>query len=164
MENENLLLLISEIKDSLNVLKNIHNIYVSYIPTFKDESKRDLRDAVLLADIMCNTYTCVETILFRISRVFENHLSADQWHKELLRKMTLEISGIRQAVLSHKSYQLLDELRRFRHFKRYYYDFEYDWLKLDYLKAIYEKLIPLIEQELNNYIDFLSRLANINNL
>jgi hypothetical protein len=69
--------------------------------------------------------------------------------------MRLEIPSIRKAVLSHESYPLLDELRRFRHFKRYYYEFEYDWSRLDYLKRMYEKLVPLIHEELENYIVFL---------
>lgn len=155
MKNEELLLLMGEIKESQIVLSNINNLYLSYSEMFTDKSKRDLRDAVLLADILCNTYTCIETVLFRISRVFENHLEQEKWHKELLRKMRLEIPSIRKAVLSHDSYQLLDELRRFRHFKRYYYDFEYDWDRLDYLRVIYGKLIPLINQELADYGDFL---------
>jgi hypothetical protein len=161
MRRDELLLLVGEIKESQVVLKNIHELYVSYSPMFLDEDKRDIRDAVLLTEIFCNSYTCLETILFRISRVFENHLSAQQWHKELLRKMIIEIPGIRKAVLSHESYLLLDEFRRFRHFKRYYFDFEYDWCKLDYLKVIYEKLVPLIEKEFDQYIDFLWELTNI---
>lgn len=158
MDSDNLLILVSEIRDTQVVLTKIHLLYTSYQDVFKDEAKRDLRDAVLLAEILCNSYTCIETILFRISRAFENHLDSEGWHKQLLRKMRLEIPGIRKAVLSHESYALLDELRRFRHFKRYYYEFEYDWLRLDYLGKMYEKLAPLIDQELENYITFLLEL------
>ena len=158
MDNNNLLILVSEIRDTQVVLTKIHLLYTSYQDVFKDEAKRDLRDAVLLAEILYNSYTCIETILFRISRAFENHLDSEGWHKQLLRKMRLEIPGIRKAVLSHESYALLDELRRFRHFKRYYYEFEYDWLRLDYLGKMYENLARLIDQELENYITFLLEL------
>lgn len=163
MRRDELLLLIGEIKESLVVFKNIHKLYVSYTPMFLDEEKRDIRDAVLLTEIFCNSYTCLKTMLFHISRIFENHLSNEKWHKELLLKMRIEIPGIRKAVLSHESYLLLDELRRFRHFKRYYFDFEYDWCKLDYLKIVYEKLVPLMEKEFEQYINFLWELTNINN-
>ena len=61
---------------------------------------------------------------------------------------------------SRDSYQLLDELRRFRHFKRYYYDFDYDWNRLDYLRLVYEKLRPIIKDELENYTIFLTECAN----
>ncbi len=159
MDNEELFLLVGEIRESLVVLDHINNLYESYHQNFIKVEQRELRDAVLLADILCNTYTCIETILFRISRTFENHLDSQQWHKELLRKMHIDIPNIRKAVLSKGSYQLLDELRRFRHFKRYYYDFDYDWQRLDYLRGIYEKLFPLINNELSSYIDFLLECA-----
>jgi hypothetical protein len=154
VQNE-LLLLISEIKESTVVLNKLNQLYTSYQSAFREETTRDLRDAVLLSDILCNTYTCIETILFRIARVFENHLDPERWYKELLRKMHLEIPGIRKAVLSSESYALLDELRRFRHFKRYYYDFDYDWAKLDYLRGIYDRLTPLIHLDLETFTNFL---------
>jgi hypothetical protein len=163
MNNESLLLLVGEIRESLVVLNQINQLYVSYSQTFTSIDKRDIRDAVLLADILCNTYTCIETILFRISREFENHLDPNQWHKELLRKMRIDVPGIRKAVLSKQSYQLLDELRRFRHFKRYYYDFDYDWSRLDYLRLVYEKLLPIIEHELDSYAAFLLECSGIEN-
>lgn len=99
MDSNNLLVLVSEIRDAQAVLTKTHLLYKSYQDVFKDESKRDVRDAVLLAEILCNSYTCIETILFRISRAFENHLDSEGWHKQLLRKMRLEIPGIRKAVL-----------------------------------------------------------------
>jgi hypothetical protein len=163
MDSDQLLLLVGEIKESLVVIDHINELYTSYSQVFMATDKRDIRDAVLLADILCNTYTCIETILFRISRVFENHLDPNQWHKELLRKMHIDIPNIRKAVLSRDSYQLLDELRRFRHFKRYYYDFDYDWSRLDYLRLIYEKLLLLIKNELYNYTDFLLKCATSEN-
>ncbi len=163
MDNDQLLLLVGEIKESLVVIDHINELYRSYSQVFMATDKRDIRDAVLLADILCNTYTCIETILFRISRVFENHLDPNQWHKELLRKMYIDIPNIRKAVLSKNSYQLLDELRRFRHFKRYYYDFDYDWSRLDYLRLIYEKLLPLIKNELDDYTNFLLKSVNPEN-
>ena len=97
--------LIGEIKESLVALNHIENLYNAYRQIFGDTDKRDLRDAVLLADILCNTYTCIETILFRIARAFENHLDPNQWHKELLRKMRIDVPNIRKAVLSRDSYQ-----------------------------------------------------------
>lgn len=160
MNKDKSLLLIGEIKESIIAFNKIHNLYLSYVGVFTDDKKRDIRDAVLLTEILCNSSTCLETILFRISRAFENHLSSEKWHKELLHKMRIEIPGVRKAVLSQESYLLLDELRRFRHFKRYYFDFDYDWLKLDYLKIIYDKLVPLITLGLESYINFLRELID----
>jgi hypothetical protein len=160
MIRDDLLLLVGEIRESQSVLERLQGLYGSYQTQFADPSQRDVRDAVLLAEVLCNTYTCVETILFRISRVFENHLDPQQWHKELLQKMRVEVPGVRQAVLSRETYRLLDELRRFRHFKRYYYDFDYDWRRLDYLRSLYDQVLPLIRVDLQAYVDFLLTLAD----
>jgi len=70
MSRTELLLLVGEIRQSRAVLENIWGMYTTYVSTFDDEQKRDIRDAVMLAEILTNTYTCVETILFRIARVF----------------------------------------------------------------------------------------------
>ena len=91
MDKDELMVLVGEIREGLTVLDNINGMYRSYYEIFAAVDKRDLRDAVLLADIFCNSYTCIETVLFRIARVFENHLDPHQWHKELLRKMHLDI-------------------------------------------------------------------------
>jgi hypothetical protein len=160
MKNEQILLLIGEIREGLAVLDKIHNLYLAYVPAFDDVQKREIRDAVLLTEVLCNSYTCLETIFFRISRLFENNLPADKWHKELLQKMRVEVPNIRKAVLSSESYLLLDELRRFRHFKRYYFEFDYDWNRLSYLRIVYEKAFLLIPEELEFYIDFLTDLTD----
>ncbi|MBN1997855.1 hypothetical protein JW935_09910 [candidate division KSB1 bacterium] len=56
--------------------------------------------------------------------------------------MTLEIGGIRRAVITDDLCNLLQELLKFRHFKRYYFQFEYDWDKLDYLQGKIQKNNP----------------------
>ncbi len=164
MVRDNLLLLVGEIRESQSVLERLQGLYESYESQFADSSQRDVRDAVLLAEIFCNTYTCVETILFRIARQFENHLDPQQWHKELLPKMRVEVPGVRKAVLSRETYRLLDELRRFRHFKRYYYEFDYDWRRLEYLRSVYDQVVPLIGADLQGYVDFLLALADSKDL
>lgn len=159
MPKTELLLLIGEIENSLDALDDIERLYATYLPAFMDAQTRDARDAVMLAEILTNTYTCVETILFRIARVFENHLDAQQWHKALLHKMRVDVPGVRKAVLSPEAYTLLDELRRFRHFRRYYYSLDYDWGRLDYLQTVYEKVRPAIRRDLAAYTGFLQELA-----
>ena len=78
----------------------------------------------------------------------------------LLHKMRIEVPNIRKAVLSSESYLALDELRRFRHFKRYYFEFDYDWDRLTYLRKIYEKVFALVPSELESYTEFLMKLIS----
>ena len=68
------------------------------------------RSALMVAGILENYYTCLETIFLRISQYFENNLSPDQWHRDLLEKMTIDIEGIRITAVSEKSYTRLLEL------------------------------------------------------
>jgi hypothetical protein len=158
MKDEQVLLLIGEIREGLTVFNKIHNLYLTYASVFDDLEKREIRDAILLTEILCNSYTCLETIFFRISRFFENNLASEKWHKELLHKMRIEVPNVRKAVLSSESYLSLDELRRFRHFKRYYFEFDYDWNRLTYLRSVYEKAFMLVPGELEAYTDFLTKL------
>ncbi|WP_390889390.1 ribonuclease toxin HepT-like protein [Leptodesmis sichuanensis] len=62
-------------------------------------------------------YTVFENISLNVAKTFENQIDdKSQWHSVLLRRMTLEIEGIRPCLYSLETYQCLDELRRFRHF------------------------------------------------
>ena len=68
--------------------------------------------AVMIAGLVENYYTCLETAYQKISQHFENHLNPSRWHSELLDKMTLQIEGIRIAAVSEKAYRSLIELRK----------------------------------------------------
>ena len=85
--------------------------------------------------------------MVQIARTFENHLDPEHWHRELLHKMKVEVPGIRPTVLSQSTHHYLDELRRFRHFKRYYFEFDYDWERLDYMAKVLEKVFPKVLQD-----------------
>ena len=59
--------------------------------------------ALIIAGLLENYYTCLETICLRISQSFENRLDPARWHHDLLQKMTLEIEGVRTAVVSEEA-------------------------------------------------------------
>lgn len=60
---------------------------------------------------------------------------------DILDKMVLEKKGIRPRVFSDESHRLLAELMRFRHFKRYYPELDYDWEKLRCLLSVYRRCL-----------------------
>lgn len=162
-ENELIPELISEIQKTLLLLSKIDAFY-------QDFKRNDLltlgesrSSAIILAEIVVDFYTCVETLFLRISRFFENSLEQKKWHMDLLHKMTLEIEGIRVAVISDKTRGILLEFLKFRHFKRYYFEFDLDWDKLKYLEKKYNSVKPLLDEDLINFKDFLNRLQQIRN-
>ena len=52
-------------------------------------------------------------------------------------QMTLTIPEVRPRVISDATFAALSELRRFRHFKRYYFSFDYDWDRLELVRSKY---------------------------
>ena len=92
------------IKKTRQVLKRIESYYRSFIETEMVHGDKKISDAIVVADILVNYYTCLETIFVRISQFFENDLSQEKWHRDLLQKMTLQIDDIREAVISDEAY------------------------------------------------------------
>lgn len=114
--------------------------------------------AVLVAGLIENYYTCLETAYLKISQHFENHLAPSRWHAELLQKMTLHIEGVRMPAVSDAAYGALLELQRFRHFKRYHFDLEYDWDRIDFLLKKVKAVHPLVCKDLAAFVQFLRRI------
>ena len=47
---------------------------------------------------------------------------------------------------------------RFRHFRRYYFELDFDWAKLDYLLGVYGRAMPLVTRDLQRFNAFLVSL------
>ncbi|MBI3987954.1 MAG: hypothetical protein HY343_13605 [Lentisphaerae bacterium] len=72
--------------------------------------------------------------------------------------MTLQIDGIRELAVSDEAYPLLVELMKFRHFRRYYFELDYDWERLDYLCAKFVRVRPLVTRDMAVFVSFLDAL------
>ena len=119
------------------------------------------RAAVLVAGLLENYYTCAETIFVRIARFFENNVSPDTWHKDLLERMALEIDDVRPRVVADETKRDLTELLRFRHFRRYYYGTAYDWDRLEELTARVARIHEPLLGELERFSDFVRSVAEL---
>jgi hypothetical protein len=104
--------------------------------------------ALIIAGLIENYYTRLETVFLRISQFFENTLDPERWHTDLLEKMTLHIEGVRLPAVSSANYPNLLELLKFRHFRRYYFELEYDWDRLDFLAKKMKLVHPGVRQDL----------------
>jgi hypothetical protein len=147
-----------EIKRSLRVLGGIESRLRRFIGEELSRLGRSEIGAVFVGRLVTSYYTALETLLLRISQFFENSLSKDRWHADLLDKMCLRITGIREAAISRETVALLRELLRFRHFERYYFELEYDWKKLDYVVDVLERVHPLLLRDLDGFGAFLRLL------
>ena len=80
-----------------------------------------------LGYLLHNLYCALEDLLQEVAKTFENRLEDPaRYHRELLQRMHLDIPGIRPRLLHTPGYQLLNELRGFRHIFRHAYDYELD--------------------------------------
>ncbi len=68
-----------------------------------------------------NLYGAFEQLFEEVARFFESRIEGIQHRAELIRRMQLEIAGIRPALLAAETASDLDELRRFRHLFRHAY-------------------------------------------
>ena len=153
-----ILILISEINKGISVLKKIFDFYNNYVTSEYQPAAKRMDQAIVISDLFCSYYTCLETIFLRISQFFENTLTEKKWHKDLLQKMALRIEGIREAVVSDGTYIILVELLKFRHFKRYYFELEYDWDKLDFIQKKFNQANEMVNKDLCEFLVFLENL------
>ena len=111
--------------------------------------------ALIVAGYLETYYTVLETFFVRVSGYFENNLPPARWHSALLENMTLEIEGLRARVVGDLNLVRLRELLRFRHFRRYYVEMEYDWTRIDFLLATLDAAHPTVLRELDAFDAFL---------
>lgn len=106
-------------------------------------------------------YTAIETICERISRTFDGGLpSGDRSHQELLEAMTLELPGIRPAVLGEVTMDRLRELLGFRHFVRHAYAVSWRLERLAELTDLAIAAHAQVEVEVNAFLEFLEFLSS----
>lgn len=68
-------------------------------------------------------YNIVEQLALRIAKAFENNIDDEQgWHMELVRRLSIEIPGVRPCLFPTNLVPDLQELRAFRHVNRQAYD------------------------------------------
>ena len=152
-------LLKADIRDEMGKIKRL---YQEFVPM---EEKLNLSednitnyDKVVIGYFMHNFYNGCENIFRTIARFFENDLSADSWHKDLLRRMTFEIEGFRPRVISEQLYLLLDDFRGFRHKFRYTYSFELDWEREKVVARKFTKTWELMQDEIQLLIQKLESI------
>lgn len=103
-----------------------------------------------------NLYGAFEQLFEEVARAFENQVDPSRYDTDLLRRMTLQIEGIRPALLSEGAATMLDELRRFRHLFRHAYGIDLDPIRVADIAA---RIPNLRERFTNDTEAFLSQLS-----
>lgn len=79
--------------------------------------------------------------------------------ERICERVAVSLEGVRDAVISEETTRDLGELMKFRHFRRYYFEFEYDWDKLDYLQKVFKRVAESLPPDLKKFREFLRELT-----
>lgn len=106
-------------------------------------------------------YSGIERLLELIASTVDRSVpSTHDWHRELLRQMTLDVTGVRPRVLSEGAAGALDRYRRFRRVVRNVYAFELDQEPVRQLAAQLRPAFLQTRSELEAFADVLQALSD----
>ncbi|MFP3942219.1 MAG: hypothetical protein ACLF0P_18135 [Thermoanaerobaculia bacterium] len=148
---ETMLLLERRIQDDL---RTIEEIYRSLDATPLSSTASE-ETAIVAGYRLHNLYNAIENIFGSIAEAFENQLDdRSRWHRELLRRMTLDLLPVRPAVIDEHSYELLDELLRFRHLFRAAYGIQLDPERVVLVLRKAMELREPFARQIEKFLDF----------
>ncbi|MGD1858691.1 MAG: hypothetical protein ACFB0E_01820 [Leptolyngbyaceae cyanobacterium] len=100
-----------------------------------------------------NIYCGIEDLLKLVANAFENRIgSSGEWHRALLLPMSQPVQGIRPALISEDTFEVLNRLRGFRHFIRHGYGAEIEINQLSVNLELAKQLKGLIHQDLEQFL------------
>lgn len=103
-------------------------------------------------------YSGLERVFRHIAQDVDQSLPGGaEWHRDLLRQMSIAPSQVRPSVLSVATARRLDEYLRFRHVVRNIYAFQFDVERLERLMRHLRPLFGQVYAELVAFADFLEQ-------
>ena len=105
-------------------------------------------------------YNVIEQAALRVARSFENHFEKSSgWHEAILKRMSLEIPGVRPALFSPEMKRTLDAIRRFRHLVHHAYDLE---LRKDRVEEVARTVAQVAGELATVWDGFIKKVAEAN--
>ncbi|MGA1823111.1 MAG: hypothetical protein ACMUIP_00515 [bacterium] len=154
MERIEFNLLKAEIKAQIEEIKKLYK-------EIEDRKKHAMESRALLESLgyqLHNLYCAFEDLCKIVARHFENQIEdLARYHKELLRRLSLSIEGVRPALISEESYKELDELRAFRHFFRHAYSYELKYEKIISPLESANKLKNFYQRDIAQFLDTIEK-------
>ncbi|MGH2615112.1 MAG: hypothetical protein ACRDJC_07730 [Thermomicrobiales bacterium] len=106
-------------------------------------------------------YTGLERIFTHIASGVEQSVpTGPDWHRELLRQMTVEVPGLRPPVIPTKVASDVDEFLRFRHVVRHIYAFALEPERVERLASRLRPAHHAVASALLAFASFLEGLAS----
>jgi uncharacterized tellurite resistance protein B-like protein len=106
-------------------------------------------------------YSGIERLFEQVASTVDQSVpSTRDWHRDLLRQMTVAVPGLRPQVVSSDTATGLDEYRRFRHVVRNVYAFNLDPERVAQLAADLRPAVARASGELQAFAAFLEGVAS----
>jgi hypothetical protein len=160
MNSERMRILKAELLADMLVLEELEGKY-RLIHAKLERIEPDEFDYVGLAYTIVNLYGIIENYCLRIAKYFENDVDKLNWHRDLIKRLALEIDGIRPALLRSKDVPLIDELRAFRHVFRHIYQSELDVEKIKLVDSRVPRALNVFKTAHDRFSDNLQALIDI---
>lgn len=155
-----LALLKADIQEELSKLKKVFDEFRPFqvkLDCWDDEVSN--YDKMVVGYLLHSFYNGCENMFRSVARFFENDLGAESWHRDLLRRMKLEVPGYRPRLLSDELHRSLDDFRGFRHRFRHSYSFELDWEREKVVARKLEPTLTMLNKEVSLFLEKLDGLA-----
>jgi len=153
-----LLILKTEIEEELRNLERLRGEMSEVLkhpaPTFLE--------ARAAGSILHDFYSGIEKIFRRIAAKIDRDIPSDEdWHTELLIRMSMSIDNIRPPVISVELKEQLGEYLRFRHLFRNIYGFELKWERCKALGMMMTEILDAFTKETRKFLEFIDSIKEI---
>lgn len=153
MDEKEISLLKAELDYQMQAIENV----ISKIHERKNTYAENVKFTESLAYQLHNLYCAFEDLFKIIAKFFENSIDdTSRYHIELLKRMTLDIEGVRPPLISRELCSALDELRAFRHVFRHAYSYEIDTQKIGLLLEKFEYIAEKYQEDIRDFITMLN--------
>ncbi|MDD3598558.1 MAG: hypothetical protein WCZ48_04170 [Bacillota bacterium] len=159
-DTRQLLILKAQIASDLGAIDRIEEAVSSAMTAHEPEATPPQIVRSGLALYLHDFYQAVEQVLVRITRALNGFDTlGEAWHVDLLRLSSLDVEGLRPAVISDSTRVQLDRYRSFRHFVRHGYDRDFMWERMKDLVSDLPKVVTLFEEDVHRFLDVLDQMA-----
>lgn len=148
----------ADILDELESLGRLKKEYLHFVEDV-DLENPDVYQRAVIGYYLHNFYNGCENIFKLIATFFENTLPEDSWHTNLLKRMKLEIEGLRPRVIDNVLYKILDDFRSFRHVFRKAYSFELDWEKEKIVAGKFQNAHDELDRQIKGFLERLEKFV-----
>lgn len=153
---KNILILRDEIEEELANIDNLND-------NLQEIKNKDLNKKIktrLSASILDDFYLASEKIFKKIAQEIDKELpSGGDWHKKLLRSMTIELPETRPPVINKKLFHKLEEYLRFRHLTRNIYGFQLNLERFEHLIIDLDDVISKLNKQIIDFLDSMEEIA-----